>query len=78
MAFAQRSDVEECERLLALEDLHRGDLAYSVFVNYCYTWPIVANERGDYVPRMILQKMQAAIVVLNYYVDRGVWVGCGM
>jgi hypothetical protein len=38
VAPGQRSDIQESERLLALEDLHRGDLAWVIVVSGDYEW----------------------------------------
>lgn len=60
MTTGQRADVEEGEGLVALEELHRRNLA-------CGVGPaLAAMSRGELllmrVPLMILQKMQAAIL----------------
>jgi hypothetical protein len=63
VSLTQRSNIKKCKRLIALEDLHRGDLPYSI-VSTCP--PDEMGRVGRIVPFMILQKMHAAedIVVL--------------
>ena len=63
MSLAQRANVEEGERLLALEELHRRDLACDC---PCQR-PLDDGDRRR-LPRMILQNIQAAIAVLNVLV----------
>ena len=58
MSFAEWPNVQERERLLALEDFHRGYLP-------CTTAQQVAElTKEKHVPLIILQKMQAAAIVV--------------
>ena len=59
MTFAQRSNVKKRQRLLALEDLHRRDLALGK--------PLAENVRriGRDVPLMIRQKIQDILVLTD-------------
>ena len=60
MALAQRTDVQEGECLLALEELHGGDLACGLVrvtvTSVACTFP---------VPLMILQKMHEAAMLVG-------------
>jgi hypothetical protein len=60
MALAQWANVQECKCLLALEELHGGDLPcgpVSVMVT-----PVASNA---YSPLMILQKMHEAAMLVG-------------
>lgn len=59
MALAKRSNIEECQGLVALEELERGDLAFRVGEKVVSLRGRVCARRQIWdVPLMMRQKMQ--------------------
>jgi hypothetical protein len=70
MTPRERPNIEEGEGLVGLEDLHRRDLAWGVWLA---SIGCMETNWARYVPLMILQKIQAAedILVLG---ERLLWL----